>query len=70
MEQSQTQVLFMHALISMIHEWNGSTDGNGGTTRVILFDFRKAFDLIDHHLLVRKLKTYDLPLWTIDWITD
>ncbi len=60
----------VHALISMLHEWNGSTDGNGGTTRVVLFDFRKAFDLIDHHLLVQKLKTYDLPPWTIDWITD
>jgi hypothetical protein len=60
----------VHALISLIHEWNGSTDGNDGTTRVMLFDFRKAFDLIDHHLQVRKLKTYDLPSWTIDWITD
>ena len=60
----------VYALISMIHEWNGSTDGNGGTTRVILFDFRKAFDLIDHHILVQKLKTYDLPSWTIDWIRD
>ena len=54
----------------MLHEWNGSTDGNGGTTQVVLFDFRKAFDLIDHHLLVQKLKTYDLPPWTINWITD
>ncbi len=35
-----------------------------------MFDFRKAFDLIDHRLLVQKLKTYDLPPWTIDWITD
>ena len=60
----------VYALISMIHEWNGSTDGNSGTTRVILFDFRKALDLIDHHILVQKLKTYDLPSWTIDWTSD
>lgn len=44
-----------HALISMIHYWAKSTDGNGSTTRVMLFDFRKAFDLIDHHVLARKI---------------
>ena len=49
-----------HALISMIHSWAKSTDGNGSTTRVVLFDFRKAFDLIDHHVLARKLSSYDI----------
>lgn len=42
-----------YALISMLHSWNSSTDGNGATVRVVLFDFRKAFDLIDHHILVQ-----------------
>ena len=60
----------VHALVSMLHSWSGSTDGNGGSTRVMLFDFRMAFDLIDHHLLLQKLKAYDLPQWTIDWIKD
>ncbi len=60
----------VQALISMLHTWSKSTDGNGGTTRVMLFDFRKAFDLIDHHLLVQKLRTYDLPRWTINWVID
>ena len=40
-----------HALISMLHTWTKGTDGNGSTTRVVLFDFRKAFDLIDHCIL-------------------
>ena len=48
------------ALISMLHSWNGSTDGNGATVRVVLFDFKKAFDLIDHHILVRKLHSFSL----------
>ena len=43
-----------HALISMLHSWLESTDGNGATTRAVLFDFRKAFDLIDHHVLAPK----------------
>jgi len=50
-----------HALIRMTHNCCVNTDGNGVTTRVVLFDFRKAFDLIDHNILVRKLLTYDVP---------
>ena len=48
-------------LISMLHFLNASTDGNGATTRVVLFDYKKAFDLIDYRLLLHKLATYDIP---------
>ena len=62
------------ALISMIHEWNSATDGDGATVRAVLFDFKKAFDLIDHHILINKLHNYDLPeailFWIIDFLTD
>ena len=60
------------ALLSMIHKWNAATDRTGATVRVILFDFKKAFDLIDHvhHLLLSKIKTYDLPQWVFKWIRD
>ena len=30
----------------------------GAAVRVLLLDFKKAFDLIDHHLLVEKLRLY------------
>ena len=49
-----------HALISMLPFWLECTDGNGATTRHVLFDFRKAFDLIDHHVLAQKLSSYQL----------
>lgn len=58
------------ALISMLHSWNRSIDGNGVTIRVVLLDFKKAFDLIDHHILVQKLQLYDLPAVIVAWITD
>ena len=58
------------ALISMIHAWSNHTDGNGSTVRVVLFDFRKAFDLIDHCILARKLENLDLPPRIVSWITD
>lgn len=41
------------ALISMLHNWSINTDGNGATVRTILFDYRKAFDFIDHEILIR-----------------
>ena len=49
------------ALISMTHAWYSATDGNGASVRVILFDFKKAFDLIDYRILVRKLGTFNIP---------
>ena len=37
---------------------------------MILFDFRKAFDLIDHTILMAKLRDYEFPPWVLDWIAD
>ena len=58
------------ALISMIHSWSESTDGNGSTTRVMLFYFRKAFDLINHYVLLHKMMSYKIPGHALAWITD
>ena len=44
-------------LISMFHYWLHATDGTGSTVRTALLDFRKAFDLVDHHILVAKLSS-------------
>ena len=63
-----------HALISLVHSWAKHTDGTGSTVRVVLFDYRKAFDLIDHALLAGKLLALDIPVgvsfWVIDFLTD
>ena len=63
-----------HALISMVHSWTKHTDGTGSTVRVVLFDYRKAFDLIDHAHLAGKLMALDMPVgvsfWIIDFLTD
>ena len=58
------------ALISMLHKWNGDTDGNSATVRTVLFDFKKALDLIDHHILIEKLVSYEIPNKVVDWIID
>ena len=35
---------------------------------MILFDFKNAFDLIDHRILVRELGTYNISDAVISWI--
>ena len=64
----------MHALIRMVHSWTKHNDSTGSTVRVVSFDYRKAFDLIDHALLARKLLALDMlvgvSFWIIDFLTD
>ena len=38
--------------------------------RAVLFDFKKTFDLIDHGILVQKLRLFNIPEAVILWITD
>ena len=44
------------ALISMLHNWAGATDGSENSVRVLLVDYRKTFDFIDHSILINKIK--------------
>ena len=59
-----------HALISMMHRLYVSTDGNGATNRGVLFDFRKAFDLINQDIPLEKLLMYDILGQVVCWILD
>ena len=58
------------ALIHLFHNWSKETDGNSAAVRTILFDHRKAFDFIDHRILVEKLCRLNLPTRSINWIID
>lgn len=58
------------ALISMFHYWLGTTDGTGTTVRTAFVDFRKAFDLIDHQILIAKLFSLGVKPTTLNWIID
>ena len=58
------------ALISMVHKWLEATDGNGAAVRVFLFDYRKAFDLLDHSTLTNKLRQLNIPHRVINWVIN
>ena len=53
------------ALIHMVERWLKALD-NGELVRVLLVDFRKAFDLVDHNILLKKLELYKLNQVTLN----
>ena len=63
----------LHAVTYMLHTWLQATDGSGAAVRVVPFDYRKAFDLSDHTLLVRKVFglffSLAVALWVADFLT-
>ena len=59
-----------HALTSMVHKWAFATDGTGAAVRVELRDYRKAFDLIAHRILVDKTLSLGIPPGVARWVCD
>ena len=55
------------ALINLIDKWLKSID-RGEIVGAIFFDLKKAFDVVDHEILMRKLLCYKLDLSSISWI--
>ena len=57
------------ALINLIEEITTSLDNKKSTIGVFI-DLKKAFDTIDHTLLLKKLKHYGIRGITLDWIAS
>ena len=53
----------------MIDSWLEALD-HGQMVGVVLVDFKKAFDLVDHNILLRKLKMYGIDNETLQWFTS
>ena len=56
------------ALVEMIHQWYEATDTQGTYVRVLLLDYSKAFDLINHNILISKLTGIGLPAHIVRWM--
>ena len=58
------------ALISMFHHWLNACDSLNGDVRTVLLDFKKAFDFVDHNLLVAKLYSLSVRPTVVNWIIE
>ena len=54
------------ALIKLVDEVLFSLDNNH-VCGMVLVDYRKAFDMVDHKLLLRKLELYGMANWELVW---
>ena len=57
------------ALSGMLCNWLDSIN-NGSLIGVVMIDFKKAFDLVDHSLLLKKLEHYKLSNDTMSWFAS
>ena len=57
------------ALIKVIDDLLFNLD-NDCVSGMVLIDYRKAFDMIDHTLLLKKLEVYGLSTETLQWFTS
>ena len=60
----------VHAHIELVHRWKAALESSGTMTRVLLVDFSKAFDKVDHHILLTKCASLGLPNWITKWLTS
>ena len=58
----------MHVLVDPVHDWASRSDSSNTMVRTVLQDYIKAFDLIDHHILLEKLDNLGLPGFIVSWV--
>ena len=60
---------FQHSLLRLIEKWKTCLDNKGiiGTVLVVL---SKAFDLIDHNLLIAKLSAYGFDILSLNFLAS
>ena len=57
-----------HALLSLVHHLYKATDQRDQCVRVLLLDFSKAFDRINHNILLRKMRDMAIDPTLIEWV--
>jgi len=53
----------------MLHHWHKALD-EGQSVRILFVDYAKAFDHVDHCVVIQNLKTYGVPDYITRWVTS
>ena len=59
----------MTSHVDMLHHWHKALD-EGQSVRILFVDYAKAFDHVDHCVVIQKLKTYGVPHFITRWATS
>ena len=59
-----------HYLVSLVHYLHSGADKNHNVGTVVLTDFSKAFDLVDHTILINKMIRLGIRRYIVPWICD
>ena len=59
-----------HYLVSLVHYLHQGVDKNHNVGTVVLTDFSKAFDLVDHTILIEKTICMGIRRSIVPWICD
>jgi len=59
--------LTTHALVDMLHYWYKAID-KGQSVRVVFVDYAKAFDHVNHNILIEKMQALGLPDFIVRWM--
>ena len=57
------------SLLNLVDKWLKNID-NGKIVGAIFFDLKKAFDVVDHAILLQKLETYRFDRTTLNWVAS
>ena len=53
----------------MVDKWLSSID-EGEVVGAIFYDLKKAFDIVNHELLIKKLDIYKFDMVTLNWMNS
>ena len=56
------------ALVEMTHKWYEATDTRNTNVRIVLLEFSKAFDLINHNIVLDKLQVFGISAHILRWM--
>ena len=60
----------VHALVELIHLWQKALDNPGKVLRVLLLDYSRALDCVDHSPLLTKLANMGVHDCVVKWFTS
>ena len=58
-----------HLLVNLLHNWAKALD-EGKSIEAVFIDFTKAFDKIDHNILMKKYETDNISPFLLKWLSN